>query len=105
MAESDDDLLLLDAHGIATNPQADVVAPFLGELPQRLLGLVEVPVWEVARVHERVPGPQEVDRGQQLVEVVRRLERLGREAHVLPDVLGRTPLAPRDLAPAGAPVR
>ena len=41
----------------------------------------------------------------QLLRIVRLLERLGREADVLPDVLGGPPAAPRDLAPAGFPVR
>src|SRR5207302_5803145 len=64
----------------------DVVAPLGGQLAERLFGLVEVPVWEVAGVHERVPGAQELDRSQELFGVVGRLEWLGCEANVLPDV-------------------
>src|SRR5437588_11873884 len=60
---------------------------------------------EVAGVHERVPGTQELDRGREQPGIVRGLERLCCEADVIPHVLGRSPFAPGNLTAASAPVR
>ena len=56
--------------------RADGVTPFLGQLSKRLLRLVEVPVREVACVHQRVPWPKPGDRRRQKLRVLGAFERL-----------------------------
>ncbi len=94
---------VVERRGIAI---PDGVAPLLRQQPQRLLGLVEIPVRDSrsrTSGSPRVGGPGSP--AARSDGSVRRLERLGCEADVVPDVLRRRPLAPRDLAAAALPVR
>src|SRR5207302_8906330 len=90
--------------GVCVSP-ADVLPPVGGKLPEGLFGFVEVPVGEVAGVHERVPRAEELDGGDQLGRVVRGFEWLRREPDVVPQVVGGSAFAPGDLATARLPVR